>query len=662
MKKIASFLKSTSGNVAVTTALLAFPLMTGVAAAVDYSNYVSMRSKIQNATDAAGLAAARQLEGEQTITEEQLEAYAGNFLKANIDSKISPDSYEMDLEILPGNPDPSQETPDRIRISVDFTYDTIFGGILETDSIENRLESLITLGNRTVEVALVLDNSGSMSGSRISTLITEAKNLVDIVHNSAAFSTLKDPVKFSLVPFSGTVNIGPQNRNANWMDLRGWSDPHHENFDWTTFRTNNQMRFPVSSGTNFGVEESVNGSWQWRTRWDVFNMMGTQWGGCVEMRPWPHNVLDTSNNTLNSYNSVVRAMDADNDGKDDGQNALFVPYFAPDEPDHRFAQRPADFTDLNIAPRVDHDNDDDSYRNNYLYDFQDFNPNNPNQRIQLFAERNNNPNNPAYGRHWQQRQIERTNFMFKYQRNQQYRGRLTSSHGPNDGCRTRPIVELSTDRGEIQDEIAAMTAGGTTNIQQGLTWGWRTLSKRAPFTGGRSVDEVRNLKFIVMLTDGNNFYSTDGDSTPNQTGYGAWGYARVEGANNLRNPLNGLHTSNRWIEGLETEDLAGTIYGGTNFDLTPEANGDFETIMNAHTNQACTNIKEDGISIYSVAFAVPQTGGVRQLLQACSGTGVRPDGTPVISDGEFYFDVNQGGLQQAFQAIARQITNLRISG
>ena len=61
MKKLAQFLKNSSGNVAMTTAICILPIFTAVGAAVDYSNYVNMRSAVQNAIDAAGLAAAREL-------------------------------------------------------------------------------------------------------------------------------------------------------------------------------------------------------------------------------------------------------------------------------------------------------------------------------------------------------------------------------------------------------------------------------------------------------------------------------------------------------------------------------------------------------------------------------------------------------------------------
>ena len=654
MKKIASFFKSTSGNVAITTALVAFPLMTGVAATVDYTNLVSMRAKVQNATDAAGLAAARQLETAQLSSEQELETYAKNFFAANVGSDISPDDYSLNLEVIPGDPDPSKEQPDRIQIAVNYQYDTIFGGVLEMETIEGSIASEITLANRTVEIALVLDNSGSMGGSRLSTLKREAKALVDIVHNSSALSTLEDPVKIAVVPFSGMVNIGTQNKNASWMDKKGWSDVHHENFDWDTYRGTNasqRARKRRFAGQNFGVTTNRNGRAQWLTRYDVFDMLGEEWAGCVEMRPWPHNVLDTSANSNRGYRRVKNSMDADGDGQRDGQNALFVPNFAPDEPDYRYASS-------NRWGRVYNRNDRWYFYNDYLYDFQDYNPSNG-QAVQMYTDEGTSEANGVRG---QDHQIERTNWMFKYQVNNRYRGNFHGFFGPNYGCTSRAITPLTTDRDVVKNELDQMIAYGSTNIQQGLTWGWRTLSERAPFTEGRSIQKDKNLKFLVALTDGNNFYQVDWSNSPNNTSYGAWGYARVEGADNLKNPLNGLHTSNRWGKGLTSSDLAGTIYSPGDVDTTPTTYSQFEGVMNAHTNQACTNIKNDGISIYAVAFSVPASGGVRELMEACAGSGIKPDGNPVIGTGNFYFDVDQGGLSQAFESIARQITNLRISG
>ena len=144
-------------------------------------------------------------------------------------------------------------------------------------------------------------------------------------------------------------------------------------------------------------------------------------------------------------------------------------------------------------------------------------------------------------------QINRTNWMFKYQSGEIDVSDMDEWEGPNYGCTIDPLTELTTVQDDINDAINAMDANGVTNIQQGLTWGWRTLSDNEPFTGGREDDDTQNIKYIVLLTDGNNYYSSDGDSTPNQTAYGAWGYARTEAP---YNPING-DDHNRWLDGLD---------------------------------------------------------------------------------------------------------------
>ena len=662
LKRLNSLLKNTSGNVAMTTALLIIPMMGFVGAAIDYTSFSNLRNDVQISLDAAGLAAGREV-GDGEDDEAALEAYSETFFEANLPDNISAESYEFDFDFIPGDTSIEPPIPDQVNICADVTYQMMFGELIGVNELEERICSIISLGNRTVEVALVLDNSGSMSGTKIQTLRTEAKKLVDTIFDSSQLTTLPDPVQFSLIPFSATVNIGTANINQSWMDRKGWSPVHHENFDWAnTYRTDNPTKSPKRDGLVIGFREQISGSWEWKTRHDVFEMVGEDWGGCVEMRPWPHNVLDTVANTNTGYRTVRDSLDADGDGVGDGTSALFVPFFAPDEPDHRFAERDASgYNEYSFAEDTDHDPDDDSYRNNYLYDFQDYNPSNPTQRIQLYTDYT-----PSYPNHAEvpnpQRdsvdQINRTNWMFKYQRNIQYNGSLGTSRGPNDGCRTQPITELSDQRDDIKDAIDLMGASGTTNIQQGLTWGWRTLSPTEPFTGGREYDDRQNLKFIILLSDGNNFYGTDGDSTPNNTEYGAWGYARPD-SHHLVNPLNGLQTHNRWVEGLD--ELDGTIYESTTFEMEPDSYDEFEAIMNAHTLQACNNVKNSGVSLYTIAFDVPQTGGVRDLLEACAGSGVR-DGDDIIPNTVFYHDVGGDELEEALADIAKQIANLRISG
>lgn len=707
LKKIRKFLENTSGSILPTMGILIIPLGIAAGAAVDYTRYANMRNEVQIGIDTAALATIQQLqfilpqipndlEGDEydARVNEELEKYAKRFLEANITSKLGKESYVFNLDY-----DSNAAGGEALTITADIEYDTIFGGIngkdggllLFKDIISDKLTSIVNTGNLTIEVALVMDNSGSM-GSRpsgggerkINSMKTASTQLVDDLFRASGAGRLEDPVRISLVPFSGTVNVGQEgspNLAGDFIDRRGFNPVHHENFDWMgTFQTN-QTKEVVH-----GHSIKVGGVYQ--SRFDVFEMLGnTPWGGCVEMRPWPHNVLDTYVADNGSYSTIngTRFTTNDKDGveipgtNNTGTSALFVPYFAPDEPDTRFSRkRQKNKKDVRDPINgVNHDKDNDRYRNSYLYDFKDANDK------QLYTHQNQN--NFAYNIRGSGNQIQRTNWMFKYQRNlkvqeietnQGYGSKLRTSDfddrsGPNDGCTTQEITALSTNPDTIKDDIDSMGASGFTNIQQGLTWGWRTLSSGLPFDQGRASDIETNLKFIILLTDGNNFYEQDRrnngqNETPNVSTYGAWGYTRPDG-HYLRHAVSNQRTHNRMADGVTPADLAGTIYEGQTFDLTPDGQGEFRALMNVHTAQACENVKDDGISIYTIAYDLGGTvndNPTKRLMDACSGS-ARVGGNEIARNTQFYFDADgESGtltLAEAFKNISSSISAIRLA-
>ena len=152
--------------------------------------------------------------------------------------------------------------------------------------------SQVALGNLTVEVALVMDNSGSMADhNKINIAKSTAKQLIDTVYNAASSSNKPNPVSFSLVPFSAMVNVGTNNANAKWMDTLGLSPIHHENLNWWS----NQEQDDSKRRWNGPMyEEKIANKWVAQSRFDLFDRMNINWLGCVEMRPWPHNADDTA--------------------------------------------------------------------------------------------------------------------------------------------------------------------------------------------------------------------------------------------------------------------------------------------------------------------------------------------------------------------------------
>ncbi len=125
----------------------------------------------------------------------------------------------------------------------------------------------------------MLDNTGSMSGTKIRTLITESKKLVDKL--AAAAQRSSDPneaVKIALVPFSFTVRpVASVNltsydvANHRGTGVPAWIDPQ------------GKVHLSASAPTE---------------RYDIFSTMtdrlaimstltGKTWSGCVESRGYP---------------------------------------------------------------------------------------------------------------------------------------------------------------------------------------------------------------------------------------------------------------------------------------------------------------------------------------------------------------------------------------
>ncbi|MBC2887069.1 hypothetical protein H7Q97_16920 [Ochrobactrum sp. CM-21-5] len=64
---------------------------------------------------------------------------------------------------------------------------------------------------------------------RMDLLKDAAIKLVEILSSQASQITyMKNPVQFSVVPFAGSVNVGPDNDNAVWIDTQDKSSMHQE--------------------------------------------------------------------------------------------------------------------------------------------------------------------------------------------------------------------------------------------------------------------------------------------------------------------------------------------------------------------------------------------------------------------------------------------------
>ena len=202
--------------------------------------------------------------------------------------------------------------------------------------------------------------------------------------------------------------------------------------------------------------------------------------------------------------------------------------------------------------------------------------------------------------------------------------------GPNFFCSSAPITDLTPTRQEVLDGISSMVATGSTNIQQGVGWGWRTLSEKLPFNQGRSNSVDDNKKIMIVMTDGNNTYY------PTNSFYG------------------GYSLNNKSYYAAYGQTVNGRIFDGYTDISNP--NHDFPTFtkaMDSHLKKTCDNAKADSVQIYSIAFDVPNGSSVKAMMEYCASP--KPGGK------KYYDASNNAELVQVFQEIAEDIAELAIT-
>lgn len=558
------FAQDRGGAIAPLAAVMIGAVLFGAGASLDISRLLTARTQLQDAVDSATLALARMPAG---TSDTAMQAKAQAWITANVtDPNIQNIKVDTPVRSL-----------GQVKLDVSASMKTTLAALMGVNTLPLGGHSTVKYGTTHVELALVLDNTGSMNeDSKLESLKTAATTLVNTLNASASVSGDANALKVGVVPFSMTVNVGSGYRTATWMSgampaaygaTADAVDPSHPN------------RFTL-----------------------LRNMYGddNHWGGCVESRPMPYDVQDTPPDPANP-------------------GTLFVPFFAPDEPDEGYY----------------------AYSGYKLYNYGSADAGNSNSWAKstriggypytLYSENNylNDGVNDAYkdkdtGGSWSYSDAvsgansHHQNAVAKYKT-----APASGTHpiwggaiGPNAGCTVQPLQRLTTNISTVNTQINSMVAGGDTEIPLGLVWGWHVLSPYAPFADGADYGASGTVKVIVLVTDGANTYGNS--SNINQSHYTAYGYA-----DQAR---------------ISTGGQAGT-----------------QTALNSRLQQLCANLKTRNsngtwkVNIYAVPLEVSDT-NIKSLLQGC------------VTDPSNYLDVSSSSqLTAAFANIAGSISALRVS-
>jgi Flp pilus assembly protein TadG len=181
------------GGVATFLAATIIPLVAFTGLAVDTARGYLMKSRLNYALDAAALAGGREM-----ADEAKRDAAIDKFFKANF-----PDGYmgaTIDGPII--DADPVEKT---IQLSATANMGTSLMRVLGIQTMEVAASTEVKLSSRNIEVSVVLDITGSMSGTKIVDLKAAAADLVDIVVQDQQTPHYS---KVALVPYSMGVNVG----------------------------------------------------------------------------------------------------------------------------------------------------------------------------------------------------------------------------------------------------------------------------------------------------------------------------------------------------------------------------------------------------------------------------------------------------------------------
>ncbi len=187
------------GTAIVLLGFAIFVLVGSAGLAFDAGRGYMLNARLSQAVDAAALAGGRSL---SIGGGGDYESVILKYFKANL-----PNGY-MGAEV----PDPTinlNADGDEIEVVATATVPTTLMRVLGSKSMDIAARAVVHRAVKGLEVALVLDNSGSMSGGKMTDLKDSSKLLVDILYGDN--ETVED-LYMSVVPFTGRTNVRGHNQ------------------------------------------------------------------------------------------------------------------------------------------------------------------------------------------------------------------------------------------------------------------------------------------------------------------------------------------------------------------------------------------------------------------------------------------------------------------
>jgi uncharacterized protein YegL len=232
-----------------------------VGAAVDYSRAAAVRTAMQAALDSTALMLSKEAQGMQ---QGSVSAKATEYFNAIFNE---PKAKNATVAAVLTEPSPGFF---KLTITGSAVVDAVFAQAIGQPHLNVGANVEVLWGIRKLNLALALDNTGSMaSNEKMTELKKAAKSLLDTL--KTAEKTPGD-VKVSIVPFAVDVNVGTGNVNAAWIDWSHW----------------NMQNGSCSKSSYDSYDECVDNGKTWTPK------NHSTWNGCVKDRDQNNDVLNTA--------------------------------------------------------------------------------------------------------------------------------------------------------------------------------------------------------------------------------------------------------------------------------------------------------------------------------------------------------------------------------
>ncbi len=594
-----AFRLSRDGGVAMMFAIALPPLTLMAVAGVDIHRATTVRMNLQDALDAATLAAARS----GATTEDEISRIGMATLRANMQAF-------QGASLLEGQTQFRLLNDGVVVASSKARVDTLVSNMFLGDLINVGVNSEVIRSSKNLEVALVLDITGSMLGQPIIDLRNAASELVDLVVQDVQTPYYS---RMSVVPYSMGVNVGNLANTA-----RGTPPPARgiTNAVWHTGNARNISA--ITRASTVTITSNGHGF----QNGNVVHISGVN--GMTQINGRYGVVTNRNNNSFQIQGLSSSSFSNYSSGGTIRQCLRSDCAVTVTSNGHGFQNgSPVHITSLAGMPAI----------NNQTFTVRE-------RAANTFVLEGSAPGNGALynsgGQAWcasygcqyfafttatgNPMTLQISSCVAERTGTHAYRDShpstaLVSANYPTspNPCPSQQLMPLTSNRTQLRNLVTSLQASGSTAGQIGLAWGWYTVSPvfGTIFSGeGRPAphDPLETMKVVILMTDGefNTAYCNGVVSRSSTTGSGA-----------LANQINCNATNG----GAFTQARA-----------------------------LCNAMKQDGIILYTVGFNVLDMPEVGLLMRDCAS-----------SPGNVYMPEGGTSLREAFRAIGRDISSLRIA-